>query len=51
MLYKPELLATEPQRAWLGVTVAPKGFKYVQGVSNVDVELTFDLPDYYSVGN
>jgi hypothetical protein len=51
MLVRSDLLTTEPARAWLGVTVAPKGFKYIKGVTNIDVELTFDLPDYYNVGN
>jgi hypothetical protein len=51
LLVNPSLLETEPHRAWLGVTVAPKGFKYIVGTSNIDVELTFDLPDYYNVAN
>lgn len=51
MLVNPNLISTQPNRAWLGITIAPKGFKYIVGTSNIDVELTFDLPDYYNVAN
>lgn len=51
MLVDASLLSTEPNRSWIGVTIAPKGFKYFRGVNSIDVEITFDLPDYYTVAN
>ncbi len=44
-------LTTEPRKAWQGVRIVPKGFKKVSAAQNIEVELTYELPELYSVGN
>lgn len=36
---------------WLRVRIVPKGFKYDTRAKTIPVEITFELPDYYSVPN
>ena len=40
-----------PERAWLGVRIAPKGFKYFTNAGNIEVEVTILLPELYTVRN
>lgn len=51
MLYDATKLSTNPTLAWLGVNVIPKGFKYSPLAERVDVEITFELPNYYTITN
>ena len=51
MLYDASKLATNPSLAWIGVNVLPKGFKYSPLAERVDVEVTFELPSYYTIPN
>lgn len=46
-----QLAGIYPERAWLAVRVAPKGFKYFTNAGNFEVELTIALPDLYTVRN
>jgi hypothetical protein len=51
MLYDQSKLATTPELAWIGVNVVPKGFKHTSFANYVDIEVTFELPDYYTTNN
>lgn len=51
MLYDATKLATNPELAWIGVNVVPKGFKHTSFANNIDVEITFELPDFYTIPN
>lgn len=50
-LYNPDLLTTEPERAWMTVRMVPKGFSYQTKASFVEVELEIELPELYTVPN
>jgi hypothetical protein len=51
MLHDATKLTTNPSLAWIGVNVAPKGFKYSPLADRVDVEVTFELPNFYTIPN
>jgi hypothetical protein len=52
MLYDRRKLSTaNPELAWIGVQIAPKGIKYKSNSTNATVELTIILPEYYTTPN
>jgi hypothetical protein len=51
MLYDADKLATDPEIAWMMVNVNPSGFKYFNVSDNIEVEVNFDIIEYYNVPN
>jgi len=51
MLWDATKLATDPDLAWIGVTIAPKGVKYTSRQTDVELELQIELPEFYNVAN
>ena len=52
ILYNPSKLSgANPERAWLGVQLSPKGFKYRSNAQRANVEITIVFPDYYTGEN
>ncbi len=52
MLWDRRKLDTaNPEQAWIGVQIAPKGLKYKSNADKTQVELTIVLPEYYTTPN
>lgn len=51
MLVDKDLVNTEPERAWLNIQIVPKAVKWVKSAGNVEIELTFRLPNDFTVSN
>lgn len=51
MLYDASKLATDSEIAWMMVNVNPSGFKYYNVSDNIEVEVNFDIIEYYNVPN
>lgn len=51
VLYNANKLSEYPEQAWMGVRLAPKGFKYNANQTGVEVEVTIIYPEFYSVSN
>lgn len=51
MLKDVAMLDVNPELAWKGVTIIPKGFKYSALAENIEVEISFKINDYYTVSN
>lgn len=45
------LTGSNPESAWLGVSVMPGGVKFNRDANPVEVELKIKLPDFYTTGN
>lgn len=51
ILWDSTKLTTEPELAWLGVNIVPKGVKYTSREKDVDIEVNIELPEYYNISN
>jgi hypothetical protein len=51
MLYDADKLETDPAIAWMMVNVVPSGFQYFNESDNIEVEVSFDIIEYYNVPN
>lgn len=51
MLWNPSQLTVNPDLAWLGVNIVPKGVKYTSRESDVEIEIQIELPEFYNVAN
>ena len=51
MLYDESKLLNDPAIAWMSVNVNPSGFKYLNVSDNIEVEVSFDIIEYYNVPN
>lgn len=51
MLYDASKLTTDSEIAWMSVNVNPSGFKYYNVSDNIEVEVNFDIIEYYNVPN
>lgn len=51
MLVNPDLLATQPERAWLTVNLVPKSLSRDMRSSLIEIELTIELPQSFSIPN
>lgn len=45
------MMTDKANNKWVRVRIVPKGFKYDTRAKVVPIELTFELPDYYSIPN
>jgi len=50
-LYDSTMLPANPELAWIGVRVAPKGFKYKIDSNAIEVEVSIVYPELYSIPN
>lgn len=51
MLYDASKLTTDSEIAWMSVNVNPSGFKFFNVSDNIEVEVSFDIIEYYNVPN
>lgn len=51
MLYDVEKLATDSAIAWMMININPSGFKYFNVSDNIEVEINFNIIEYYNVPN
>lgn len=51
MLYDITKLPNNPELAWIGVNIVPKGVKYINLAKEIEVEIQFELPEYYNTSN
>lgn len=51
LLYDIEKIATDPAIAWMMVNVNATGFKYFNDSESIEVEVNFDIIEYYNVPN
>jgi hypothetical protein len=51
MLYDATKLATDPELAWMMIDINPLGFKYVNQSNLIDVEVSFNVIEFYNVPN
>lgn len=51
MLWNPSQLTVNPDLAWLGVNIVPKGVKYTSRETSVEIEIQIELPEFYNVAN
>lgn len=51
LLVDESKLATEPERAWIAVRPVPKSLKHFTTVDKVEVEVSIELPAYYTIPN
>jgi hypothetical protein len=50
-LYDSTMLPANPELAWIGVRISPKGFKYKIDSNAVEVEVSIVYPELYSIPN
>jgi len=50
-LYDSTMLPANPELAWIGVRISPKGFKYKINSNAVEIEVSIVYPELYSIPN